>query len=462
VLGRIGVWLMGVAAMLLFASAAQAEGRVALVIANSTYAHAPRLPNPPNDARTIAAALRKVGFTTTEKSDLSKAGLEAALKVFAQSARGADVAVIYYAGHGMEQGGLNYLVPVDAALASDQDVEFDAVPLDLLLRSVEGASRMKLVILDACRNNPFLSSMRRSGGTRAVGRGLARVEPAGDILVAYAAREGSTADDGDGGNSPFTTALTQRIATPGLEIRLLFGQVRDEVLRSTDRRQEPAIYGSLGGDPFYFVAPAPQPVAVAAAPPAPKGKAGRAQDPATADMKVAALTAQRAGDTGQALAQYAKALALNPKDGEALYNRGLLYLNQSKYDLAIADFDAVLAIRPRWGGGYHARSRAREGRDDLDGAIADASKAIQFAPQNSSGYEARARYYRRQGKWDLALADYTSALGLQPDSDGYYQRGLAYQGKGDEAAARADFDKALALQPNNSRAQAARDRLDKK
>ena len=132
---------------------------------------------------------------------------------------------------------------------------FDAVPLDLLLRSVEGATRMKLVILDACRNNPFLTSMQRSGGTRAVGRGLARVEPQGDTLVAYAAREGSTADDGDGSDSPFTKALAQRLATPGLEIRLLFGQVRDDVIAATNRRQEPAIYGSLGGQPFYFVPP---------------------------------------------------------------------------------------------------------------------------------------------------------------------------------------------------------------
>ncbi|HEX7946579.1 MAG TPA: caspase family protein, partial [Phenylobacterium sp.] len=245
VLQRFALWLVAAVLALAPGAPAWADGRVALVIANSAYVHAPKLPNPPNDARNMAAALRKVGFTTTEKTDLSKRDLEAALKTFAQAARGADVAVIYYAGHGMEQGGLNYLVPVDATLASDQDVEFDTVPLDLLLRSVEGASRLKLVVLDACRNNPFLTTMQRASGTRAIGRGLSRVEPEGDTLVAYAAREGSTADDGDGGDSPFTKALTTRMQTPGLEIRLLFGQVRDDVLASTGRRQEPAIYGSL-------------------------------------------------------------------------------------------------------------------------------------------------------------------------------------------------------------------------
>ena len=157
-------WLCAWGALLALglAAPAWAQARVALVIANSAYAHAPKLPNPPNDAKAMAATLRGIGFVTTEKADLSKRDLEAALKTFAQSAREADVAVIYYAGHGMEQAGLNYLVPIDATLASDQDVDFDAVPLDLLLRSVEGASRMKLVVLDACRNNPFLTTMRRA------------------------------------------------------------------------------------------------------------------------------------------------------------------------------------------------------------------------------------------------------------------------------------------------------------
>lgn len=465
VLKRIAFWIVVLALSL--AAPAFADTRVALVLANSDYKNVAKLPNPPNDARRIAETLRKVGFVTTEKNDLSKRDLEAALKTFAQSARSADVAVIYYAGHGMEQGGLNYLVPVDATLSSDQDVEFDTVPLDLLLRSVEGASRLKLVILDACRNNPFMTTMKRSGGTRAIGRGLARVEPEGDVLVAYAAREGSTADDGDAGDSPFTKALTEKMVTPGLEIRLLFGQVRDDVLKATDRRQEPAIYGSLGGDPFYFVAPAP----AAGGRPGGMGPrraarlaAGAGDGPPTTpdSWRVAALTARRAGDLDKAVADFGEALKLDPRDTEALYGRALIHVERSEWDPAIADFDAVIRVRPGNAGAFHNRARARDGKGDVDGAIADVTQAIKLNPQNDQSYVARARYYRRKSAWDLALADNNKALAIQPDADAYYQRGVTEEGKGDSVAALTDYDKALSLDPKLVRASDARDRLAKK
>jgi uncharacterized caspase-like protein len=456
VLKRFALGLVAGILALMLCAPAWADGRVALVIANSAYVHAPKLPNPPNDARNMAAALRKVGFTTTEKTDLSKRDLEAALKTFAQAARGADVAVIYYAGHGMEQGGLNYLVPIDATLASDQDVEFDTVPLDLLLRSVEGASRLKLVVLDACRNNPFLTSMQRASGTRAIGRGLSRVEPEGDTLVAYAAREGSTADDGDGGDSPFTKALTTRMQTPGLEIRLLFGQVRDDVLASTGRRQEPAIYGSLGGQPFYFVAP-PTAVATAALPtpaapptttaPGGLGSAERPNNPAANAL---------------AIARFDDALKTNPRDPQALLGRALVRLQGSEWDAAIADLTTLIAIRPGNASAFHNRARARFAKGDVDGAVGDMTEAIRLMPGNEDSYTARARFYRQKGQMDLAMADNQKAVALKGDAETYYQRGLTYQAKGDTAAAVADFDKSLAIDPDNTRASDAKARLARK
>jgi len=259
--------LSGLALWLAAAQGAFADTRVALVIGNSSYAHGGRLPNPANDAAAVADALRKVGFTVTARSDLGKQQFEETLKTFTRDAAGADVAVVYYAGHGMEMGGTNYLVPVDAILAADSDVDFEAVPLDLVMRSVDGAKRIKVVILDACRNNPFADAMKRTAGSsRSIGRGLVRVEPEGDMLVAYAAEAGSTAEDGDSANSPFATALTKRLTTPGVEIRILFGQVRDDVLAETGQRQRPAIYGSLGGDGFYFVPPAGGSVAMSVGP----------------------------------------------------------------------------------------------------------------------------------------------------------------------------------------------------
>jgi uncharacterized caspase-like protein/rhodanese-related sulfurtransferase len=258
------------AAVLLASGQAWAQSRVALVIGNSSYAHGGRLPNPANDAAAVAQALRQVGFSVTSRTDLGRVQFEETLKSFSREAAGADIAVVYYAGHGMEKGGTNYLIPTDAVLAADSDVDFETVSLDLVLRSVEGARRLKLVILDACRNNPFLDAMRRTGGSRSIGRGLARVEPEGDLLVAYAAREGSTAEDGEGANSPFASALVQRLKTPGLEVGFLFRKVRDDVLTATAQRQEPAIYGSLGGDEIYFVpANTPAPSVQAAAAPAP-------------------------------------------------------------------------------------------------------------------------------------------------------------------------------------------------
>ncbi len=229
--------------------------RVALVIANGSYANATSLKNPPSDARLIAASLKRAGFDSVEvKLDLGKNALETALQSFGDRAQGADVALIYYAGHGIEAGGQNYLIPVDARLARDRDLEIEATRLDTLLLMGEGA-RMRIVVLDACRNNPFIASMQRTLRNRAVGRGLAAVEPEGETLVVYAAKAGATAADGEGANSPFAEAMAKRVTQPGLEISLLFRAVRDDVLAKTGRAQEPFTYGSLSGEAFYFTPP---------------------------------------------------------------------------------------------------------------------------------------------------------------------------------------------------------------
>jgi uncharacterized caspase-like protein len=168
-----------------------------------------------------------------------------ALRDFEDAATGAEVAIIYYSGHGMEMNGQNFLLPVDVALKSDKDVEDEAVPLDRVQRSLEGATRLKLVILDACRNNPFEQSMTRSISTRAVSRGLARVEPeSADLLVAFASKAGTVAMDGEGKNSPFATALSKYLTEPGVDVRIALGKVRDEVVSVTNRGQEPFVYGS--------------------------------------------------------------------------------------------------------------------------------------------------------------------------------------------------------------------------
>lgn len=229
--------------------------RIALVIGNSTYSAVPALSNPRRDTELLAGVLRSTGFEAVKLlSDLGRERFVEALQTFAREARQADWAVIYFAGHGIEIDGINYLVPIDARLETDRDVKFEAISLDQVLAAVEGAGKLRLVMLDACRNNPFIPRMRATTATRAISRGLAPTEPATGTLVVYAAKHGQTALDGWAGNSPFVTALAKNLPAPGIEINKLFRLVRDDVMAATGGRQEPFTYGSLPGrEDYYFV-----------------------------------------------------------------------------------------------------------------------------------------------------------------------------------------------------------------
>ena len=234
------------------ADQASAAERVALVIGNAAYKHAPRLINPLNDAKDIGVALDRLGFVVTHLDDADQLSLRRVLQKFAVTASSAKVAIVFYAGHGIEVDKRNFLVPVDARLANDRTVEFETVPLDLVLRAVEGASGLGLVILDACRDNPFAVAMRGAGATRAIGRGLARVEPAGDTLLAYAAKAGTLASAVQGRNSAYSRALLTYLEQPDLELGLMFRRVRDAVLSATGGQQEPFVYGSLSNRHSYL------------------------------------------------------------------------------------------------------------------------------------------------------------------------------------------------------------------
>ena len=267
--GSLKFWLA--AALILICQPALAEKRVALVLGNSAYQNVPPLANPVNDAALMADTFKKAGFDVVElKQNLTVQETRRVLRDFTGKTSDADIAVIYYAGHGIEVDGSNYLIPVDARLERDDDVYDEAFSLDRILATVEPAKRLRLVILDACRDNPFAQKMKKTLATRAIGRGLAKIEPEGsNTLIAYSAKAGSTAQDGAGKDSPFTTALANHLTTPGLDIRRAFGFVRDDVLKTTNNRQEPYVYGSLGGDDVSLVpnravaspAPAPNPQA---------------------------------------------------------------------------------------------------------------------------------------------------------------------------------------------------------
>ena len=254
----VGAIVLAVWSAWFMSEPALAAKRVALVMGNSAYQNVSRLANPANDSEAMSAILRKAGFDVVElKRDLNVSEMRRALRDFADTVRDADVAIVYFAGHGIEIEGTNYVIPVDAVLEHDIDAFDQAIPLDRILTIIEPARQLRLVILDACRDNPFNKTMKRTIGSRAVGRGLAKVEPESpNTLIAFAAKAGSTASDGDSKNSPFTAALVKYLPRPGLDLRRAFGYARDDVLKATNNRQEPFIYGSLGGDDVALV-PAP-------------------------------------------------------------------------------------------------------------------------------------------------------------------------------------------------------------
>lgn len=243
--------------------------RVALVIGNGDYVHAPPLPNPPNDARDVSARLRDLGFEVIEGLDLDRAAMEQLLRQFASRLEEGGVGLFFYAGHGLQVFGRNYLVPIDAQLDQVQDLYFEAIDLNLVLGLLEQESRTSLIFLDACRDNPLARNLSRTMGTgrsQAVGRGLAPVDSGIGTLIAYATQPNNVALDGSGDNSPFASAVLEYIDQPGLEVRQMLSRVRESVIRETGGRQVPWDNSSLTGD-FYFVPE--QDVATAREEPAP-------------------------------------------------------------------------------------------------------------------------------------------------------------------------------------------------
>jgi len=245
---------------------AGAAKRVALVIGNAAYVQAGALTNPVNDAADMAKALTQFGFDVTLGLDLDRRAFDEKLRAFARSLDDADTAVLFYAGHGLQVAGRNYLVPVDAGLATERDLDFEAIGLDFVLRQMEVGrdGKTTIVFLDACRDNPLARNLARSMGTRsaAIGKGLAEVQTGVGTFIAYSTQPGNVALDGAGRNSPFTAALAARVLEPGRNLNALMIEVRKDVLKATDGRQVPWDHSALTSD-FFF-----QPEAQAASAPA--------------------------------------------------------------------------------------------------------------------------------------------------------------------------------------------------
>ena len=243
-------------ALLLLLSApcgAWAEKRVALIIGNSSYRHAPTLANPGNDARDVSAIFKKLKFDVVDGQNLDRAGFEHVVQQFARSLEGADVGIFFYAGHGLQVGGRNYLVPVDAKLETISALDFEVVPLTLVQGTMERAAKTNIIFLDACRNNPLARNLARAMGTRSasIGRGLAPVQSGVGTLISFSTQPGNVALDGSGRNSPFAAALRKHLPGSSEDLSATLIAVRNDVIKSTKGSQVPWEHSSLTSR-FFF------------------------------------------------------------------------------------------------------------------------------------------------------------------------------------------------------------------
>jgi hypothetical protein len=263
-------------AALVSGSAWATADRVALVIGNGAYASANRLPNPPNDAADIARALREIGFDVVEGIDLDRRGMEDKIRAFGERLGTATTALFFYAGHGMQVAGRNYLVPTDAKLQRPGDLSLDTIDVQMVLDQMDSRPRVNLVFLDACRDNPLARNFAGTSRSLAVGQGLASIQSAVGTMIAFATEPDKVALDGSGRNSPFTAALLKHIREPGVDIAVMMRRVRNDVLAATSQQQVPWDHSSLTdsvilvpGNP-QTTAPAPPPPVTPPRPPEPQ------------------------------------------------------------------------------------------------------------------------------------------------------------------------------------------------
>lgn len=370
-----------------------AAERVALVIGMGAYQNITPLDNTTNDANAIAATLEKIGFDVTTIIDAPLADLNTALDKFAFDSETSDLALIYYAGHGVEVQGENFLIPVDVSVVSNQDVQRQSISLKALLKVVDKARKMRVVILDSCRNNPFgdqITPVIAADGTqtdqttRGTG-GLAPASPDRGTQVVYAASDGAVALDGLGENSPFATALIAKMQIPGLEIGLMFREVRDQVLKETDNLQEPHVYGSLSGVPFFLAGP---------------GTNDSASNLANADLKVA--WAEIKPEQEQQLAALADG-------GDTRSMLGLAYIRlnpvESRYDPASA---VALLEKAVAAGNPEAEFELGKLYENGIGVEPDPARALAL-------YNAAAEQNFADAINDLGFLHYQGGLGLTPD-----------------------------------------------
>lgn len=392
--GHMVITLLAVVVLTLAAAAAEAAGRVALVIGMSKYENIPSLANTVNDATAIAGKLEGLGFEVDRAIDQPLADLVRTVSAFSFKSETADIALVYYAGHGVELNGQNFLIPVDVKISKPSDVGAQAITLRQLLASVENARKLRIVILDSCRNNPFsdwpVQEVAKAGNeefdsttTRSLRKhGLAAPSVDKGMLVVYAAKDGEVALDGEGGHSPFARALIDQLPARNVEIGMMFRQVRDAVLRETKNKQEPHFYGSLSGVPFFL---------------------------AGADTNMAAL-ADRKLAWGSLAPDQALQLASLAEEGNVRAMIGLGYMSLSTGDKARFDPEKAFALFTEAADKGDPEAMFELGKlyEKGIGTDQDVARALAL-------YEKAADLGFADAINDLGFLHYQGAVGLKPD-----------------------------------------------
>ncbi|MCK6618049.1 MAG: tetratricopeptide repeat protein [Cyclobacteriaceae bacterium] len=435
------------------------QKRLALVIGNSAYQNGGALKNPVNDARAISSALQNAGFEVLRHENLTQNQMKKAINDFGLKLRDFEVGLFYYAGHGIQHKGINYMIPVEADLQAAEQVEFDCVPADRVLAFMDAAStKVNILIMDACRNNPFERSWNRSFE----GSGLAMMNAPTGTLIAYATAPGKVASDGESANGLYTSVLLKYLKDPALNIEQVFKRVRTEVTEKSHGAQVPWETTSLTGGDFYFTSKA---LSAENYKPTDVIKTDNTTRELNAENPEQALQFYTSGmekydqqNYKEAIANFTKAINNNPRDFQAYLWRGhskynLGYLNGIKdnkmLEEAIADYSMVIQLDPANSDAYFYRANAKKLLDRYTETIPDFTMAIKYDPKKWDNYYYRGLTYYLLKKYWAAIEDFTKSIELDnTNPESYYWRGANYYGAQEYAKSIEDFNQAIALNPD--------------
>jgi tetratricopeptide (TPR) repeat protein len=476
--------------MLLAQGQVQQERRLALVIGNGDYTDVGKLKNPSNDATKITQALREVGFDVILLKNGGQQQMDAAIGEFSQKLRQSDVGLFYYAGHATQVEGENYLIPVDAKISGEENVRYASVALGKVLGSMKSSGNsMNLILLDACRNNPYPTSSRSSS------RGLNLVAAAEGTLISFATGPNQVAADGNGQNSPYTTGILKYIQEAGLPVELMFKKVRQSVAEETEKngkRQVTWEQGNLMGNfsfkpsntfstptpssskPLPPISSSPKPID----PLAPEGVEPPATYSAASNSVLSPeVTAKHFFDYGQkkyaemrslesiddfnkkqsdesiekerikiqeCILAYNEAIKLQPEQSLYYYHRGRARLDIDDHNGAFSDYSKAIELKPNFADAFEQRAIIENMRGNYKDVLLDLSRSLAIKP-NIANYHFRARVRTRMGDRKGAIEDYSQSIMMESSPSNYVQRGQAYRHAGDLRSAISDFSEAIKI-----------------